>query len=171
MPKFELISTQNFTEASLDSFTRTQQVTKVYRKTDDSYSLVEDPFVMDWSPERKREVANELLSGNYIAYAAFDENRKIVGFMGLAKNLVGDYMILEMIQVDANYRGQGIERNFFLLAKKEAIRVGARDLYISACPSEETIAFYKAMGAEYATEIIKEMADKEPYDVQMVCYI
>ena len=32
-------------------------------------------------------------------------------------------------------------------------------LYISACSSEETIAFYKAMGAELADCIIKEIAE------------
>ena len=37
-------------------------------------------------------------------------------------------------------------------------------MYISACSSEETIAFYKAMGAEHADCPIKEIAEEEPYD-------
>ena len=44
-------------------------------------------------------------------------------------------------------------------------------MYISACSSEETIAFYKAMGAELTDCLIKEIAEEEPYDLQMVCYV
>ena len=44
-------------------------------------------------------------------------------------------------------------------------------MYISACSSEETIAFYKAMGAELADCPIKEIAEAEPYDLQMICYV
>ena len=40
--------------------------------------------------------------------------------------------------------------------------------YISACSSEETIAFYRAMGAEVTDTPIKSIADAEPYDLQMV---
>ena len=40
--------------------------------------------------------------------------------------------------------------------KKEARKAGAEALYISACSSEETIVFYKAMGAELTAFSIKE---------------
>lgn len=46
-----------------------------------------------------------------------------------------------------------------------------RALYISACSSEETIAFYKAMGSRLAESPIQEIAEDEPYDLQMVCSI
>ena len=55
--------------------------------------------------------------------------------------------------------------------KEEARKAGAKALYISACSSEETIAFYKAMGAELTDCPIKEIAEDEPYDLQMVCYV
>ena len=44
-------------------------------------------------------------------------------------------------------------------------------MYISACSSEETIVFYKAMGAELADCPIKEIAESEPYDLQMICSV
>ena len=37
--------------------------------------------------------------------------------------------------------------------------------------SEETIAFYKAMGAELTDCPIKEIAEAEPCDLQMVCCV
>ena len=69
------------------------------------------------------------------------------------------------------YRGQGIGRKLFDIGKEETRKAGAKALYISACSSEETIAFYKAMGAELTNCPIKEIEDAEPYDLQMVCYV
>ena len=54
---------------------------------------------------------------------------------------------------------------------KQRSKAGAEALYISACSSEETIAFYKAMGAELTDCPIKEIAEDEPYDLQMICYV
>ena len=47
----------------------------------------------------------------------------------------------------------------------------AEDLYISACSSEETIAFYRAMGSSLASNTIKEIAEAEPFDLQMICSV
>lgn len=95
----------------------------------------------------------------------------MVGFIGLKKDLVEPYMILDLMQVSATCRGQGIGRKLFDVGKEEARKAGAEALYISACSSEETIAFYKAMGAELTDCPIKEIAEAEPYDLQMVCYV
>ena len=80
-------------------------------------------------------------------------------------------MILDIIQVSLAYRGNGIGKKLFNIAKQEAKKAGAKALYISACSSEETIAFYKAMGAELTNSPIREIADDEPYDLQMVCSV
>lgn len=57
-------------------------------------------------------------------------------------------MNLDVIQVTRPCRGRGIGRKLFDIGKAEAKKAGAKALYISACCAEETIAFYKAMGAE-----------------------
>ena len=78
-------------------------------------------------------------------------------------------MILDMMQVSSECRGKGIGRQLFEAGKSEARKSGAEALYISACSSEETIAFYRAMGSELATNPINEIADEEPFDLQMIC--
>ena len=80
-------------------------------------------------------------------------------------------MVLDIIQVDRAFRGQGIGRQLFTLAVAEAKNAGAKELYISACCSEETVNFYKAMGAVPTDDPIPEIAEAEPYDIQMVCPI
>lgn len=170
MIKIELLSAENFRLDSLDNYLRKQDVKKVYRKHNGEYILVDCVYTEDWDMEKRRCVAKDISSNDYITYLAID-NDEVVGFIGLKKDLIEPYMILDLMQVSATYRGQGIGRKLFDVGKEEARKAGAEALYISACSSEETIAFYKAMGAKLTDCPIKEIAEDEPYDLQMVCYV
>ena len=170
MIRIELLSTENFKPDSLDNYQRKQDVKKVYRKHNGEYILVDCVYIEDWDMEKRRFVAKDISSDDSIAYLAI-ENDEVVGFIGLKKDLVESYMILDMMHVPAACRGQGIGRRLFDVGKEEARKAGAKALYISACSSEETIAFYKAMGAELTDRPITEFAEAEPYDLQMICYV
>lgn len=80
-------------------------------------------------------------------------------------------MILDMMHVSAALRGKGLGRRLFEKGRTEARKAGADELYISACSSEETVAFYRAMGAKITDSPIKEMAEEEPFDLQMTCKV
>lgn len=164
------VSRDIFPEINLDDFNRQQKITRIYVKKDGKYVLEENPGLMDWSIDKKREVAQDLRNSAYISYLAIEEDR-IIGFMSLVKELVAERMILDLIQVDRDFRGQGIGRLLWEKVVEEAHLNGARELYISACPSEETIHFYKAMGAEVTDNPIMAIAKDEPDDLQMVCRI
>ena len=168
MITFELLTEKNFQLNALDTYDRRQEVKKVYRKKDGEYLLVDCPYTEDWDLEKKRGVAKSISSDEYISFLALD-GRNVVGFISLLKNLKKEYMILDLMQVSNSYRGNGIGRTLFDLGKEEAKKAGAKALYISACSSEETIAFYRAMGAEITDYPIKEIAEEEPYDLQMIC--
>ena len=168
MIKIELLSETNFCLESLDSYHRNQNVNKVYRRIDGEYTLVECKYTEDWDLNKKRSVAKQISSDDYITYIAL-ENEKVVGFIGLLRKLNGPYMILDMMQVSSECRGQGVGRQLFEVGKAEARKAGAEALYISACSSEETIAFYRAMGSGLANNPIKEIAEEEPFDLQMIC--
>ena len=170
MIRVELLSADNFKPDSLDNYPRKHDVKKVYRKHNGKYILVDCVYTEDWDMAERRSIVKAISSDDYITYLAI-ENDEVVGFIGLKKTLVEPYMILDMMQVSAACRGQGIGRKLFDMGKKEARKAGAEALYISACSSEETIAFYKAMGAELADCPIKEIAEAEPYDLQMICYV
>ena len=168
MIKIELLSETNFCIESLDSYNRKQDVNKVYRRIDGDYKLVECKYTEDWDLNKKRSVAKQISSDKYITYIALDNDR-VVGFIGLIKKLNGPYMILDMMQVSSECRGQGVGRRLFEVGKDVARKNGAKALYISACSSEETIAFYKAMGSDLTSDPIKEIAEEEPFDLQMIC--
>lgn len=164
------VSRDIFPEINLDDFNRQQKITRIYVKKDDIYVLEDQPGVMDWSIDKKREVAKDLTDNAYISYLAL-EGEKIIGFLSLVKELVSERMILDLIQIDTDFRGQGIGRMLWEKAVEEARLNGARELYISACPSEETIRFYRTMGAEVTDDPIMTIAKDEPNDLQMVCPI
>ena len=100
MIRIELLSTENFKLDSLDNYSRKQDVKKVYRKHNGEYILVECVYTEDWNMEKRRSVAKNISSDDYITYLAI-ENQEVVGFIGLKKDLFGSYMILDMMQVSA----------------------------------------------------------------------
>ena len=151
---------------NLDNFDRSQGVKRVYANKNGKFLLKDQIWTMDWSLEHKRKVAANLKSDECIAYAVW-ENEKVIGFVSVMKALIGSRMVLDIIQVDRAFRGQGIGRQLFTLAVAEAKNAGAKELYISACCSEETVNFYKAMGAVPTNDPIPEIAEAEPYDIQM----
>lgn len=130
MIRIELLSTENFSLDSLDNYQRKQDVKKVYRKHKEGYTLEECFYTEDWNIEKRRSVAKDISSDDYVTYLAI-ENDEVVGFIGLKKALVEPYMILDVMQVSADCRAEA--------------------LYVSACSSEETIVFYKAMGLNWQT--------------------
>ena len=152
---------------NLDDFDRRQIVKRVYINDSGSLRLKDQIWTMDWSLKHKRKVATNLKSNECIAYAVW-ENEKVIGFVSVMKALIGSRMVLDIIQVDRAFRGQGIGRQLFTLAVAEAKRAGAKELYISACCSEETVNFYKAMGAVVTKDPLPEIAEAEPYDIQMI---
>lgn len=159
-----------FSEDMLDNYNRKHEVKKVWRGKNCEYVLTEQPYTEDWDLARKRSVARMIGRPDYITYIAQQDGR-VVGFIGLKRTLVGKRMILDMMHVSADLRGRGLGRKLFQMGIQEARQAGAEELYISACSSEETIAFYRAMGAELTDRPIPEIAEDEPFDLQMTYVI
>lgn len=168
MIRIEPLSSANFRPDALDRYQRRQEVRRVYRKINETYTLVDCPYTEDWDLPKRRAVAQALASDAMITWLALRED-EVVGFVSLVRALNGPYMLLDLMHVSACCRGQGVGRQLFAVAREEARRAGAQALYISACSSEETIAFYRAMGAEVTDHPIPDIAEAEPFDLQMVC--
>ena len=156
----------NFHPDSLNDFSRTQTVTRVYRLMDGQLTLLHQPFTEDWSPERKREKAAEILSGDYITFCAFEQCR-VLGCIMLTPELNEGRMIVHSFHVSADQRRRGLGSRLFEAAKEVARKQRAAALYISACSSEETIRFYLAMGCHLSPNPIPAMVEDEPWDIQL----
>ena len=128
--EIKLANRSNFTEFSMDSFDRFQEVKNVYRIENGKLVLKNNPFTETWSPERKREKASEILSGQYITYCAFDGNT-VVGEIMLMPELNEGRMIIDSFHVSRDYRRHGIGRQMIETVTDCAKSRGAKGLYAS----------------------------------------
>lgn len=104
-------------------------------------------------------------------YGLFDD-RRIIGGAVLDSRFIGrnrDQLQLEFLHISCTYRGQAWGRQLFGLAKAEAIRRGAKSLYISATPSKHTIDFYLRLGCRVTPEPDAELFEREPEDIHLEC--
>jgi GNAT superfamily N-acetyltransferase len=77
------------------------------------------------------------------------------------------YLELEYIHVSRDFRGQGIGQKLFQGICQAARMRGAQKLYIGAHPAVETQAFYATVGCISAQEIVLEIYQREPRDLQL----
>lgn len=168
--EIKLIDSHNFTRDSLKGFQRYQEVKNVYRLQNGNLTLVYNPFTEDWDAARLIEKAEEILSGRYVTYCAYEGNH-VVGEIMLVPKPDKGRLIIDSFHVSRDYRRHGIGRALFEAAKQEALKRGAHALYASCCSSEETINFYFAMGFRLSSDPIPSLAEAEPYDMQMECMI
>ena len=168
--EIKLVDSHNFTRDSLKGFRRYQEVKNVYRLRNGNLTLVYNPFTEDWDAARLIEKAEEILSGRYVTYCAYEGDR-VVGEIMLNPRLNKGRLIIDSFHVSGDYRHRGIGRALFEAARQEALKMGAHALYASCCSSEETINFYSAMGFRLSPDPIPSLAAAEPYDLQMECKI
>ena len=168
--EIKLADSNNFTRDSLKNFQRYQEVKNVYRLQNGNLTLVYNPFTEDWDAARRIEKAEEILSGQYVTYCAYEGNH-VVGEIMLIPGLNKGRLIIDSFHVSRDYRRRGIGRALFEAARQEALKLGAHALYASCCSSEETINFYSAMGFRLSSDPIPSLAEAEPYDLQMECMI
>ena len=160
----------NFTESSMDSFDRYQEVQNVFRMENGKLVLKKQPFTETWSPEQRRKKAEEILSGRYITFCAFDGDA-VVGEIMLIPELNENRLIIDSFHVSYEFRRCGIGRRLIETAADYARGRGASALYASCCSAEETIDFYKAMGFRLSEHPIPSCVEEEPFDIQMECSI
>ena len=102
-------------------------------------------------------------------YGAFDGAR-LVGAAVLECKFIGqpsDQLQLVFLHVDCRYRNRGLGKTLFEKAVEKAKQLGAKRLYISATPSENTVRFYLRLGCVVTNEINPELFALEPDDVHL----
>ena len=96
------------------------------------------------------------------------ENDILVGGAILESKFIGsqhDTLQLKFLHVSHDYRKRGIATRLFHLAVAKARELGAKKLYISATPSENTVNYYLRLGCVLASEIDPELFALEPEDI------
>lgn len=100
-------------------------------------------------------------------YGAFDGG-EMVGVAVLENRFIGrgnDRLQLKFLHVSRARRGRGLGRALFEKSVAEAREMGARTLYISSTPSENTVRFYLNLGCRIAEEVDPDLFALEPHDI------
>jgi serine/threonine-protein kinase len=171
--EYKRLNLSDLSPDMLKSFHRYKEVKKSWRKIDGEWVLIDNPFIEDWTDKQKQYTVTAGLvpavnSGGAV-FAAYDAD-KLIGFsalMGERIGSAGQFLQMDMLHVSVEYRHHGIGRKLFNLAVEAARKLGVLKMYISASSSEESQAFYRAVGCVHAEEIIPALFEAEPYDVHM----
>jgi predicted N-acetyltransferase YhbS len=161
--------------AQIWNIDRSEVVENIYRFENGALVLRPQHFdVRGWPPGEAEKYTPILLDsfdrGGWF-HALFDD-AKIVGAVVVDSKRIGkrrDRLQLEFLHVSSAYRKKGLGGQLFELAKATARARGARRLYISATPSENTINFYQRQGCAIAEEPDPELFELEPEDIHLEC--
>lgn len=169
---YKRLDAQEITPGLLEGFCRHQEVKRCWRRENGAWVLKDDPFTEEWGRQELDRCTQGLMrtaAGGGAVFAALVDGRA-VGFASVEKEPLGaqgQYLQLSNIHVSHERRGQGIGKKLFSMACGAARELGAKKLYISAHSSQETQAYYKAMGCVEALEYDPRLTAAEPYDCQM----
>lgn len=158
--------------AKIREIDASQYICRVWRKVNGIKKLVEinynDPDFPNGFENHLTDLVKTIDTGGF-AFGAF-LNERLVGFCSVNNSLFGKkskYVLLDQLFISKESRNKGIGKLLFLLSAKEAKKQGADKFYICAGSSEETIAFYYAIGCEEAEEINKVLYENDERDFQL----
>jgi predicted N-acetyltransferase YhbS len=176
-PALEFRTLERHEVESIWTIDRREVIEQTYRLQGGELRLRADYFDMQgWPPDDVRKMTPLLYesfdrSGTF--YAAFD-GKQLVGVAVLdtiRRGPRGDLLQLLMLSVSRDYRAQGLGGRLFAQALAAAHDRGARGLYISATPSENTIRFYQRHGCVVIATPDPELFALEPMDIHLECLV
>ena len=152
---------------------RSEVIDNLYRL--ENGTLVLHPHHIDvpgWPPGEPEKYTPILLDcfdrGGWF-YGAFDD-AALIGAAVLESKFIGkrkDQLQLKFLHVSRAYRNNGLGAKLFELASSTARSRGAKRLYISATPSENTLNFYLKLGCTLAVPPDTELVELEPEDIHL----
>jgi len=156
---------------------RSEAINNVYYLARGTLTLTPEHYDMrGWPPGEAEKYTPGLIAcfdrGGWF-WGLFDQ-AKLIGAAVLESKFIGpnkDQLQLKFLHVSRAYRRQGLGRQLFELAKVKARERGARRLYISATPSENTINFYLRLGCTMTQEPDPELFEFEPEDIHLECEV
>jgi predicted N-acetyltransferase YhbS len=155
------------------SIDRSEVIDNVYHHEDGQLVLRPEHYDMKGWPSGEAEAYGPWLldcfnrGGTF--YGAF-EDADLIGVVVLESRFIGraeDQLQLKFLHVGRSHRGTGLGRRLFDLAVARARELGARRLYVSSTPSENTVEFYLHLGCRVTEEVDAALFEMEPDDIHL----
>jgi predicted N-acetyltransferase YhbS len=155
------------------SIDRAEVIDRVYYRGDDGLVLkTEHHDMKGWppgEPERYGPILLDCYDRGGALYGAFD-GATLVGATVLESRFIGrekDQLQLKFLHVSRGHRQAGLGCTLFARAVAQARELGARRLYISSTPSENTLRFYLRRGCRVTDDIDAALFELEPEDIHL----
>lgn len=152
---------------------RAELVNHVYHHRDGELVLVPEFYDTRGWPPGEPELYTPLLldavDAGGTCYAAC-EGEELIGAAVLEGRFIGpeqDRLQLKFLHVSQQHRQSGLGRMLFEKAAEKAKERGARRLYISATPTENTVQFYLRRGCRVAEWLDPDLFALEPEDIHL----
>jgi predicted N-acetyltransferase YhbS len=155
------------------SIERAELIEKVYHLR--GKKLVLEPERHDvetWprgEPELYRPILLDCFDRGGTFYGAFHGDT-LIGASVLESRFIGrgrDQLQLKFLHVSRRHRRSGVGCTLFDLTVARARELGARRLYVSATPSENTVRFYLRRGCRMTDDVDGELFALEPEDIHL----
>lgn len=152
---------------------RREIVENIYYLSNGELVLKPDYFDIQGWPPGEAELYTPILLDCYERSGTFwgaFENNMLVGVAILESKFIGarsDMLQLKFLHVSRDYRKHGLGSALFQMAVERARSLGAKKLYISATPSENTVNTYIRLGCVLAAEPNPELFALEPEDIHL----
>ncbi len=169
----EIIEHKHIDKYLFEGFNRYQETKQIYYLEGNKLKIKDEYYVEQWDANAIDNVVNILnyyLDNNGTVITVSDNDNKLIGFAGLNGIKFGtekQYLNLGFIHTTYNQRGRGIGKLLFEKVREVAKDKGVQKLYIGANPAIDTYKFYQSVGCILATEIIPEVYNYEPLDLQL----
>ena len=154
---------------------RSEVVENIYRFESGTLVLrLQHTNAPGWPPgaaEKPTPILTDCFDRGGWFHGAF-EGTELVGAVVLENKRIGkrkDQLQLKFLHVSRPCRNNGLGTQLFERAKAAARERGAKRLYVSATPSENTVNFYLRLGCEIAAEPDPELFELEPEDIHLEC--
>lgn len=155
------------------SIDRSEIIDHVYYLRDGELVLEPEHYDLTGWPPGVADESMPLLLDCYdrggIFWGAF-EGDDLVGVAVLDSRFIGricDQLQLAFLHVSRSYRRIGLGRTLFEMAACRARRLGARRLYVSATPSQNTVDFYLRLGCTVTDDVDRHLFELEPDDIHL----
>jgi len=152
---------------------RSEVIDRVYCLRDGKLVLQPEHYDMKGWPPGEPEHYTPILCNCFdrggTFWGAF-EGAEMIGVAVLESQLIGkdkNQLQLKFLHVSRSYRKQGLGKALFETSVKKAGEQGAKKLYISATPSQNTVDFYLSLGCVLAQELDPELFELEPEDIHL----
>lgn len=152
---------------------RSEVIDHVYYFRNGALELEPEHYNMKDFPQGEREKIIErqkkILTHGGSVIGCYDGNR-LVGIVSVENLLRGtqkNYVKMDILHISAAYRKNGISSELIRRASDIARSFGAKKLYISATPSQNTIDFYLHKGCRFVEELDEELYALEPDDIHL----